>query len=420
MIALNYSVEDEVVHLSVDRSSVTATAQHGEIDRDFEATPAPRKVIATTITPFDKFPFRINPKQHRFIPAHDANSIYQYLGAKNQAGQVSSRGYLSRVIDSLIGASGKSRDERARLHRVFEFLGYESHIAVHFEIRASARQLDRIRANETAAAEEWLNSQSYSRNRYPEDVRDRELAWDELVNAAEIVAGHAENRSLNIDLDFVSGIFRSGSLEVYRAAQIVRAAGLLTLVDLRLTRNDAQSETISIRDASSGEQAIALTLLGVGSAIEDDSLVIIDEPEISLHPEWQQKFVSLLAATFAEYSGCHFLLATHSPLIVAQGSELLCAVVTMDDFEIHDAAEFRKRSADFQLAEVFETPGYRNEYLAREALAAMRLAGRRETDNDEFRRLLVLLTRTRPHMQDDDPVAELADAVIAAAGAVTE
>lgn len=146
--------------------------------------------------------------------------------------------------------------------------------------------------------------------------------------------------------------------------------------------------------------------------ITDGSLIIIDEPEISLHPEWQERFISLMASTFSGYRGCHFLLATHSPLIVAQASEMNCAVVTMDDLGITDASEYSNRSADFQLAEVFDTPGYRNEYLAREGLAALKLASMQQFESQEFRYRLELLTRVRPRLMDDDPVAQIADAVI--------
>ncbi|MBY8186655.1 ATP-binding protein [Vibrio fluvialis] len=38
----------------------------------------------------------------------------------------------------------------------------------------------------------------------------------------------------------------------------------------------------------------SLLFLGIISSIDDDALILIDEPEISLHPSWQQKFVEIL------------------------------------------------------------------------------------------------------------------------------
>jgi len=48
-----------------------------------------------------------------------------------------------------------------------------------------------------------------------------------------------------------------------------------------------------------------------------DSFVMIDEPEISLHPAWQLKFVSSLERILANTGG-RVVLATHSPQILGQ------------------------------------------------------------------------------------------------------
>ena len=171
-------------------------------------------------------------------------------------------------------------------------------------------------------------------------------------------------------------------------------------------------EEINLRDMSSGEQGIVLTFLGIASEIEDNSLIIIDEPEISLHPAWQEKFVDLLTSIFLDYKGCHFILATHSPLILSKVEKENCAVVTMEDFQIIDAIEFSRKSVDFQLAEFFDNPGFHNEYLAREGLSALRMASKKEFDSEEFKEKVDLLRRARPKLEEEDPVAQIADVLI--------
>ena len=51
--------------------------------------------------------------------------------------------------------------------------------------------------------------------------------------------------------------------------------------------------------------------------IANDSLVLIDEPEISLHPNWQMRYVSFLKKVFSKYSDSHFILTTHSHFLVS-------------------------------------------------------------------------------------------------------
>lgn len=43
---------------------------------------------------------------------------------------------------------------------------------------------------------------------------------------------------------------------------------------------------IHFGDCSSGEKHMIFAFTGVLSSIESKSIVLIDEPEISLHPEW--------------------------------------------------------------------------------------------------------------------------------------
>ena len=46
--------------------------------------------------------------------------------------------------------------------------------------------------------------------------------------------------------------------------------------------------------------------------MEENGTIILDEPEIHLHPEWQLKFAELIVLLQKEF-GMHILLTTHSP-----------------------------------------------------------------------------------------------------------
>ena len=49
--------------------------------------------------------------------------------------------------------------------------------------------------------------------------------------------------------------------------------------------------------------------------VKAGSLVLIDEPEISLHVSWQLKFISDVEK-ISELSNFQFIVATHSPQII--------------------------------------------------------------------------------------------------------
>jgi predicted ATPase len=49
--------------------------------------------------------------------------------------------------------------------------------------------------------------------------------------------------------------------------------------------------------------------------VPEDALVLIDEPEISLHVGWQVAFIPDIQR-IAEIRGLRFIVATHSPQII--------------------------------------------------------------------------------------------------------
>jgi predicted ATPase len=94
----------------------------------------------------------------------------------------------------------------------------------------------------------------------------------------------------------------------------------LVLSSPRIPRNMASTpigiqvneKAISLKSLSSGEKQLLQILLEVLGASGDT--VMIDEPELSLHVNWQQQLVSSMQRVNDE---CQLLLASHSPEIMA-------------------------------------------------------------------------------------------------------
>ena len=167
----------------------------------------------------------------------------------------------------------------------------------------------------------------------------------------------------------------------------------------------------SISDASSGEQSVVISVLGIASQIEDNSIICIDEPEICLHPEWQERYIKILTTTFSMYSGCHFIIATHSPQIVSNLDPVNSYILSLETGETTDAREYIKHSSDFQLVNVFNSPGFRNEYLSRIALNVFAKASKNKTfDDEDISNYNVLLSQRRL-LSTDDPVYQLFNAI---------
>lgn len=90
------------------------------------------------------------------------------------------------------------------------------------------------------------------------------------------------------------------------------------------------SVPFKVANLSTGLKSFAIlqTLL-LNGAIKDGSLIILDEPEIHLHPGWQLLFAELIVMLQKEFN-LHILLNTHSPYFL-QAIEVFAEKYGIDD-----------------------------------------------------------------------------------------
>lgn len=73
-----------------------------------------------------------------------------------------------------------------------------------------------------------------------------------------------------------------------------------------------ENQMDNVPEQSNGESALAFFT----ETIRENALYLLDEPENSLSPENQRKLASFLADS-ARFYGCQFIIATHSPFLLA-------------------------------------------------------------------------------------------------------
>lgn len=77
-----------------------------------------------------------------------------------------------------------------------------------------------------------------------------------------------------------------------------------------------KNEKLSFVNLSSGERQIIYTLLKVAIATKNNALILMDEPEISLHLSWQEKLITQIRTINPD---SQLIIVTHSPAIVMNG-----------------------------------------------------------------------------------------------------
>jgi putative ATP-dependent endonuclease of OLD family len=76
---------------------------------------------------------------------------------------------------------------------------------------------------------------------------------------------------------------------------------------------------VSFSSLSSGERAITALVLSIGMFEINSGLIVVDEPELHLHPDLQKKYKSIVEKLSRE-RGLQVILATHSPAFVDETS----------------------------------------------------------------------------------------------------
>jgi putative ATP-dependent endonuclease of the OLD family len=97
----------------------------------------------------------------------------------------------------------------------------------------------------------------------------------------------------------------------------------LDTVDFRKSHYDLklkkQGASFKASAASSGEKELLTYLLVIFALNVKDALIIVDEPELHLHPRWQ-KTLLILFEKLAKETGNQFIFATHSPNFISSMS----------------------------------------------------------------------------------------------------
>lgn len=372
-----------------------------------EHVPVPDKVIALTTTPFDKF--RISRAVNGWADSkQEAEDRYAYLGLRDRTGRASTTAAIFRALEGLFEASGSSDAERrVRIADVFEFLGYTPRIEVRYQVSLGGGKPRLEQLAQGAPPEALFNHNPGFRSARQLDMlrKDEDILYHLRGVASELLNRLQDRLNVTLHADFDGHSEDDG---FFRRIQLLRRFGLINMKSVVVERR-RDGSLLDLRLASSGELGIVTGFLGVASVIRNNSLIFIDEPEISLHPEWQTKYVELLTNTFKHYRGCHFVLATHSPLILSDINPTASNVVSLDPDrrKVENASAFAGKSYDFLLATAFDEPGNNNLYLKEEIIKALRLAADGKVRSDEFASTLQALTDILPKLDTGSPISKL-------------
>jgi predicted ATPase len=307
-------------------------------------------VIAVSTSPFDKFPLRKEFK----------GTKYKYIGVK---GGNAGNSILSLISSASLGLLDYKKNDENGIEKILQFLGASSEVEYIFKLNPNHTKIFKrkslfsgyIYSIQDKGIEEKIIDCS-------EDEYDLIETYIQLLERSIDSNKNFKVRLRLGEIAYIRNQFER-NYDINEIITLLLKFELIKLIDFRIEKLDFG--WMSLRLASSGEQCILLSLLGITANISDNTLILIDEPEISLHPEWQERYISLLMTIFRKYKYCLFVIATHSPQMISKLSPKGSYIYTIQNNELLNAYEYIRKSSDFQLANLFEAPGFKNEYLTR-------------------------------------------------------
>ena len=287
----------------------------------------PEKVIASTMTVTDKFLAR-------------SDEFYRYKGIRNErsASTTGTRTIVRKTVESLMDCMAEKSAFQTELSILLNKLGLEEHLHVSYGMRykniflRSDMNSDMLRSR----FDNWKSTfgdrenAPWGLNSY-ERLRDNEEA---LTAAADFLAKYARQyevgRSVvaNYDLMTNPGAFQQD-------AGALKVLSQLDLVSFPTINVVKQGTGFKFENSSSGETHLLCQFIGIMADIRHNSLILIDEPENSSHPDWQMSYVGWLKEIFKDYNNCHFVIATHSPLILANMKASESTIVRLKRDEVN-------------------------------------------------------------------------------------
>ncbi len=394
---LHYQIDNEDFEIRNETQTNPICLRNGIVCELYDFI-LPNRVVGLTVATFDRFPLQRTPKF-----GDDKLNCYRYLGLRDRTGRSSVLSFVYTALENLLEARRDAGERRDRIAAVFKLLRYNPLFHITYSLRFS-----RSAIQAAIQSPEFIETLPLFQKRRLQLLFEQSHGYGTFQLALKDALDRFGNeRTLKVPVSITHASDR-----LVEQLQMLRRTGVLSIRAVEIERSDGV--IVDLKEASSGELSVASAFMALAGVLDTGSLILIDEPEISLHPEWQSRYVDTLLSAFQSYSGCHYLIATHSPLVVSDLSEG-ASVYSLDRRKDIDGSDVAGGSVDRLLAQFFGTSNTNNLYVKEELVKALRLAADGELSSPSYIDTVKNLAVMTKGTSADDPVREVVVALQQAA-----
>lgn len=358
-------------------------------------------IVACHFGTFDKLPTqKVNgTAQTRYdVP------YYKYVGAHVNGSMISS----SAIAFRLLFALNERMDERQKenIRSILDFIGYDHKVSLSYTFV--------MRAKKDSSVLETIKQRVDKDRDYKNLTKqERNGKANQLYNFYKIKTSTGDNRH-DYDIDFDDSA-SNGSDEELQYIYKLKQCDLINSTNVLFHK---QGVDITSDDMSSGEFAMLSTVLSISAAANDShTMVLLDEPELSLHPNWQMTLIDNLDRALKNRV-CHLLIATHSHMVV---SDLPMKRSTVTQLEKDDEGNLKGTtisectygwSAEEVLLKVFKTATDRNRYFGERIGKLLEKMGNDTITPESVKAELNELQEISAHLSEVDPMKMILNTIV--------
>lgn len=363
----------------------------------------PSKLIASATTIADKYVAK-------------STKMYRYKGLRNENSPSSTgtRTMVRKTVEGLLDSLDVKEGFRDELKDLLMRLGLQPRLELSYSMRyvdvfvkpeMNGQELQRIFENQgdvfKRATKLW-GTHNY------EKIKEED--WHKLDVAAEFFRrvtkrgfddGKRQLKYNLLDVDEGSKV-----MEDREALKILSSLDLLTYPSLKVYK---ETEGYAFDQSSSGESSLLCQMVSIMSDIEPGSLVLIDEPESSAHPNWQISYMGWIKNIFGKYFNCHFVISTHSHFILTDlepGTSDIVALEKRDGVikDVSDGVNTFSWSVDDILYRVFHVRNTRNYVFEGKLVELYKMVSNRD---DKMKVIHLIDELSQYRLNGDDPLLKL-------------
>lgn len=272
-------------------------------------------VLALSFSITDKFPF-------------SSKTYYQYLGVKSTSNSTHTNTIDNKIFENLLKGASIPGFE-GRIAQICEFLETSYTLSIKGECLTgfSESNIDRYIARAVTArrGRSIIDLDSLETDLATQEAIDKILVKeglqrDQIHLCLRALGAEEENNKFERHLELSD----HDTIQAFSFIPKLRKLGIIR--NFSLSIGNHQSGNLNF--LSSGQKHIFFTLIQVCLYVGREATLLIDEPEISLHPDWQARYIPLLEQLFGD-EDFKYVIATHSPFVAINCSHLNTSIISL-------------------------------------------------------------------------------------------